>query len=148
VTDTYSAEVRSRVMARVKGRDTAPELALRRALYKAGVRGWRCHRSDLPGTPDLAFGRARLVVFVDGGFWHGHPSKYWPGRSGSYWDAKIARNQARDKRADLALAASGWRSVRLWDFEIERDPSASVQRVKDLIGDLQKSSAKGRAVAA
>lgn len=107
MTDTYSPEVRSRVMARVKARDTAPEMALRRALYRAGVRGWRCHRSNLPGKPDLAFGRVRLAVFVDGGFWHGHPSKYWPGRSGGYWDAKIARNQARDRKADRDLAGAG-----------------------------------------
>lgn len=143
MTDTYSAEVRSRVMSRVKARDTGPELALRRALYKAGVRGWRCHRSDLPGKPDVAFGRARLAVFVDGGFWHGHPSKYWPGRSGGYWDAKIARNQARDKQADLALASSGWRSLRLWDFEIERDPAGAAERVKELIGETQKAAVRG-----
>ncbi|MGI8731365.1 MAG: hypothetical protein ACR2LK_15525 [Solirubrobacteraceae bacterium] len=60
-------------MARVKGRDTGPEVTLRRALYAAGVRGWRCHRKSLPGRPDVAFGPARLAVFVDGAFWHGHP---------------------------------------------------------------------------
>jgi DNA mismatch endonuclease (patch repair protein) len=138
VTDTYSAEVRSRVMRRVKGRDTAPEMALRRALYRAGVRGWRCHRTDLPGKPDLAFGRVRLAVFVDGGFWHGHPSKYWPGRSGGYWDAKIARNQARDRKADADLAASGWRCLRMWDFEIERDADGSAERVRELVCDMAK----------
>jgi DNA mismatch endonuclease, patch repair protein len=127
--DTYSAETRSRVMARVRGRDTGPEMKLRQALYSAGARGWRCHRTSLPGRPDLAFGRARLAVFVDGGFWHGHPSKYWPGRSGAYWDAKIARNQARDRRVDMELANTGWRSLRLWDFEIERDPVEAASRV-------------------
>lgn len=116
-------------MARVKGRDTGPELTLRRALYGAGVRGWRCHRKNLPGKPDLAFGRARLAVFVDGGFWHGHPSRYWPGRSGDYWDEKIARNQERDRRADADLDALGWRVLRLWDFEIEQDPDAAARRV-------------------
>ncbi|MEX0682297.1 MAG: very short patch repair endonuclease [Gaiellaceae bacterium] len=127
--DTYSPEVRSRVMARVKGRDTAPELTLRRALYALGLRGWRCHRADLPGKPDLAFGRARLAVFVDGGFWHGHPRKWWPGRSGPYWDAKIARNQERDREADRALGELGWRVVRLWDFEVEADPVAAAEAV-------------------
>ncbi len=131
--DTYSAETRSRVMASVKGRDTGPEMTLRRALYRAGVRGWRCHRS-LPGKPDLAFGRAQLAVFVDGGFWHGHPSKYWPGRSGAYWDAKIARNQARDRRVDAELAGLGWRSLRLWDFEVERDPDNAAERVREALG--------------
>lgn len=116
-------------MARVKGRDTGPELALRKALYAAGVRGWRCHRKNLPGRPDLAFGRARLAIFVDGGFWHGHPSKYWPGRSGVYWDEKIARNQRRDRRTDEELLAMGWDSLRLWDFEIERDPAVAAAAV-------------------
>ncbi len=120
-------------MAQVKGRDTKPELALRRALFSVGIRGWRCHRPTLPGRPDLSFGRAKLAVFVDGGFWHGHPSKYWPGRSGEYWDKKIARNQMRDRRVDEELKAIGWRSLRLWDFEVENDPMATAQRVADAL---------------
>jgi DNA mismatch endonuclease (patch repair protein) len=135
MTDTYSVEVRSRVMSRVKSRDTKPELILRRALYRSGLRGWRCHRTTLPGKPDIAFGRARLAIFVDGGFWHGHPSKYWPGRSGEYWDEKIARNQSRDRRVDGELTAMGWRSLRLWDFEVERDPRASAERVMNALAD-------------
>lgn len=126
-------------MRRVRSSDTGPEMLLRRALYAAGVRGWRCHRKDLPGRPDLAFGRSRIAVFVDGGFWHGHPSKYWPGRSGPYWDAKIARNQARDRRVDQELAALGWVVLRLWDFEIERDlPTATAS----VIAAIRQSSAK------
>ena len=137
--DAYSAEVRSRVMARVKGRDTGPELALRRALYRAGVRGWRCHRKNLPGKPDLAFGRARLAIFVDGGFWHGHPSKYWPGRSGDYWDAKIARNQARDREVDASLAALGWQVMRLWDFEVLEDADAAAARIQTLLNATESA---------
>ena len=133
--DTYSPEVRSGVMARVKGRDTGPELALRRALYQVGVRGWRCHRKSLPGCPDLAFGRAKLAVFVDGAFWHGHPSRYWPGRSGPYWDAKIERNRQRDRRVTAALEEQGWAVLRLWDFDIEVDPAAAAQRVSTLLAE-------------
>lgn len=132
--DTYPADVRSRVMAQVRGRDTGPELALRRALHAAGVRGWRCHRKDLPGRPDLAFGRARVAVFVDGGFWHGHPTKWWPGRSGPYWDAKIEGNIARDRRADVELESMDWRVLRLWDFEVEKDLDGAVKRVLREIG--------------
>lgn len=117
-------------MSRVKGRDTGPELALRRALWALGVRGWRCHRRDLPGKPDVSFTRARLAVFVDGGFWHGHPSKYWPGRTSPYWDEKIARNQARDERVNAELRAQGWTVVRLWDFEVEADPRAAAVEVQ------------------
>jgi DNA mismatch endonuclease (patch repair protein) len=124
-------------MAAVKGRDTGPELALRRALYAAGARGWRCHRHDLPGKPDLAFARARLSVFVDGAFWHGRPDRYWQGRSGPYWDAKIARNQARDRRVDAELEALGWRVLRLWDDDVDRDPGAAARRVLDALEQPQ-----------
>lgn len=131
--DTYGPDVRSRVMAAVRGANTTPELALRRALYALGIRGWRCHRRDLPGRPDIAFGRVKLAVFVDGAFWHGHPRKYWPGRSGPYWDAKIARNRARDERVNVALEAIGWKVLRLWDFEIEADPVAAARLVAGLL---------------
>jgi DNA mismatch endonuclease, patch repair protein len=114
-------------MSRVRTRDTAPEVALRRALHAAGVRGWRLHR-PLPGRPDLIFGRARLAVFVDGAFWHGHPD-YYRGQSGEFWDAKIARNRARDERVNAELAELGWTVLRLWDFEIERELAACVSRV-------------------
>jgi DNA mismatch endonuclease (patch repair protein) len=121
-------------MSRVKGRDTTPEIRLRRALYAKGVRGWRCHRKTVSGTPDLAFGRAKVAVFVDGAFWHGHPSKYWPGRSSEYWDRKIARNQARDRRVNEELEANGWRVLRLWDFEVEKDPEGCADRVIAALG--------------
>lgn len=121
-------------MSRVKGRDTTPEIRLRRALHAKGVRGWRCHRKTVPGTPDLAFGKAKLAVFVDGAFWHGHPSKYWPGRTSEYWDKKIARNQARDAAVNQALEDEGWRVLRLWDFEVEKDPQSCADRVIEALG--------------
>lgn len=108
-------------MAAVKSRNTSPEIALRRALHAVGVRGWRCHYKRAPGSPDLAWPRRRVAVFVDGAFWHGHPSRHKPGRSGRYWDEKIRANVARDRRADRELAELGWRVVRFWDFEVRRD---------------------------
>ena len=117
-------------MARVKSRNTGPELLLRRALFAAGVRGWRCNRKDLPGKPDVAFGPARVAVFVDGGFWHGHPSKWWPGRSGDYWDTKIARNMERDAHNNESLAADGWQVLRFWDFELDKHPEDAVKEIQ------------------
>jgi DNA mismatch endonuclease (patch repair protein) len=115
-------------MARVRTRDTAPELALRRALWAAGVRGWRLHRR-LPGKPDVVWIGRRVAVFVDGAFWHGHPD-YYRGQSGTFWDEKIAGNRARDRRVDDELVEAGWRVVRLWDFEVERDPEACVRTIE------------------
>lgn len=138
--DRYSPEVRSQVMRMVRGKDTKPEIALRRALFAAGVRGWRCHRKDLPGKPDLAFGPARLAVFVDGAFWHGHPSKYWPGRTSEYWDRKIARNMQRDEFVGEQLRACGWRVLRLWDFEVEneKDLVVAVERVMRALDEAEQ----------
>src|SRR4051812_3332623 len=116
-------------MARVRTRDTAPEIALRRALWATGIRGYRCHPSRVAGRPDLAWIGRRVAVFVDGAFWHGHPDHYW-GQSGAFWDAKIARNRARDRRVDAQLMEAGWTVVRIWDFEVEKDLKTSVERVR------------------
>lgn len=70
-----------------------------------------------------------MAVFVDGAFWHGHPSAYKPGKSGAYWDAKITRNVARDRAADAALTGLGWRVLRFWDFEVRRDLDACVRSI-------------------
>jgi DNA mismatch endonuclease, patch repair protein len=133
VTDTRTPEVRRRIMSAVRQRDTAPELELRRALYGAGVRGWRCNYSSAPGRPDIAWPALQVAVFVDGAFWHGHPSRHRPGRSGVYWDAKIEGNMARDRRVDDELRSAGWEVVRLWDFEVRRRPNDAVQRVRDVL---------------
>jgi DNA mismatch endonuclease (patch repair protein) len=140
VADLMSKETRSRVMSRIRSRDTKPELALRRALFAAGVRGWRCHPKRVAGRPDLAFIRWRVAVFVDGRFWHGHPDYFTPGKSGEYWDAKIARTQERDRLADEALAGTGWSVLRFWDFEVEGDLAACVARV---LGELDRARRAG-----
>lgn len=126
--DHLTGQQRSALMSRVRTRDTAPELALRRALWATGVRGWRLHPKHVLGKPDLAWLGRRLAVFVDGAFWHGHPDYYW-GQSGDFWDRKIEKNRARDRAVDDQLAAQGWTVIRIWDFELERDPGACAQRV-------------------
>jgi DNA mismatch endonuclease (patch repair protein) len=127
--DFLSKETRSRVMSRIRAKDTKPELALRRALWAQGARGWRVHVTNIPGRPDLSFTRHRVAVFVDGCFWHGHPEFFTPGKSGAYWDAKIARTQERDRLANAALAAANWTVLRFWDFEVERDLERCVGEV-------------------
>jgi DNA mismatch endonuclease (patch repair protein) len=121
--------LRHRVMASIRKRDTKPEIALRRALWAAGIRGWRCHTSSILGSPDVCFVGWRLAVFVDGVWWHGHPDYLPRGRRGPYWDAKIAGNMARDVRVNAELKRAGWAVVRLWDLEVLRDPAAAARRV-------------------
>jgi DNA mismatch endonuclease (patch repair protein) len=116
-------------MSAVRQRDTEPELSVRRALHAKGIRGWRCNFRGAPGRPDLAWPALRVAVFIDGAFWHGHPSRHRPGRSGRYWDEKIAGNIARDRRVDADLVGHGWEVVRIWDFEVRRDLEAVLDRV-------------------
>ena len=125
-------------MAAVRGKNTGPEVALRRALYGVGVRGWRCHYKGASGTPDLAWPALRVAVFVDGAFWHGHASRHRTGRSGVYWDEKIANNVARDRRVDAELQDQGWCVVRIWDFEVANDLDAVIAKI---IGPLSQEVA-------
>lgn len=116
-------------MASVRSRDTGPEVELRKALYGRGVRGWRCNYKRASGRPDIAWPARRIAVFVDGAFWHGHPSRHKPGRSGEYWDRKIEQNVERDRRVDRELRERGWTVLRIWDFEIRKDLNAAALRV-------------------
>jgi DNA mismatch endonuclease, patch repair protein len=127
--DIVSPEVRSRIMSRVRAKNTRPELALRRALWAYGARGWRCHVRNVTGTPDIAWIGRKIAVFVDSAWWHGHHSRWTPGRLPTAWDDKIAANRRRDLFVNETLSAEGWRVVRIWDFEIERDLDACVHRV-------------------
>ena len=116
-TDVFTPEKRSAVMRRVKGRDTGPELTVRRILRTAGI-GYRLGGVGLPGRPDLVMKGRRTVVFVHGCFWHGHDCPRGaraPKANAAYWAAKIDRNRARDAAAQTALEADGWRVVTVWE---------------------------------
>ena len=132
--DPLTPSKRSALMSRVKTRDTAPELELRRALWAAGVRGWRLHPRQVPGRPDIAWLGRRVAVFVDGAFWHGHPDYYW-GQSGKFWDEKIDRNRSRDEKVTRELLERGWTVLRVWDFEVEEDASRCVETVRAVLGE-------------
>jgi DNA mismatch endonuclease, patch repair protein len=129
-------------MSRVKTRDTAPEIALRRALWSAGLRGWRLHPKGVPGRPDLAWIGRRIAVFVDGAFWHGHPDHYW-GQSGKFWDEKIARNRQRDERVTRELVGAGWTVLRFWDFEVEDDKPSCVTAVRSALLGSDRAGVRG-----
>ncbi len=142
-TDVYSPEKRSAVMRRVKGKDTAPELKVRKALTGLGAR-YRLHRKDLPGSPDIVLPGRRLALFVHGCFWHGHDCSRGarvPKANRDYWLAKVGRNRARDAAAREALAALGWRVETIWECDL-KDATALVGRLEALLAD--QSSARIR----
>jgi len=120
-------------MARTGRRDTKPELALRRMLHARGLR-YRIDRPVLPDVrrrADLVFGAARVVVFVDGCFWHGCPEHAtWPAHNADFWRDKIETNQLRDRDTDKRLAAAGWRVARVWEHE---DLAAAADRIERLV---------------
>ena len=119
MTDIVSGRRRSEMMAGIKGRDTAPERAVRRVAHRMGLR-FRLHRKDLPGRPDLVFPRHRLAVFVHGCFWHRHEGcryAYTPKSRVAFWTRKFAENVARDRRNEDALRDLGWRVLIVWECE-------------------------------
>ena len=129
--DIMSKERRSRLMGRVKTRDTAPELALRKALWTAGL--WYRLRRTLPGSPDIVFVSAKIAVFVDGCFWHGCPHWTKPGTNQQFWVKKIKTNQERDARNVRDLGEMGWHALRVWEHQIEEDLPAVVREIERLV---------------
>lgn len=125
-------EATAKTMRANRATDTKPELALRRALWAADLRGYRKNVRRLPGTPDVVFGRARLAVFVHGCYWHQCPRctrNRVPKTNAAYWSAKFALNAERDARQQAALEAAGWRVLVLWECEL-KDVDAAVERVR------------------
>lgn len=116
-------------MSRIRGRNTSPEVLLRRALWHAGLR-YRLHAATPVGRPDVVIATIKLAVFVDGCQWHGCVEHYvFPRTRRDFWGAKLAENVNRDRRQTRDLEAQGWRVVRLWEHEIFTDLAGVTGRV-------------------
>lgn len=121
--DIFSREKRSSVMAQIRGRDTKPELQLRRALWADGFR-YSLHRKGLPGRPDLVFPKWNALIFVHGCFWHAHEKCAGfrlPKSRAEFWREKLYGNRSRDERSASALVESGWSVAVVWECAIEAD---------------------------
>jgi DNA mismatch endonuclease (patch repair protein) len=120
--DTFTPNERSRVMRQVRGRDTGPEMVVRRLVHSMGFR-YRLHCRELPGNPDLVFPSRRKIIFVHGCFWHGHACRSGRNRPSSntgYWIPKLERNKARDRANRKQLKRLGWDVLVVWECQLKR----------------------------
>ena len=128
--DVVDSRTRSRMMSGIRGRDTKPEMVIRRGLHARGYR-YRLHSSRLPGKPDLVFPSRRAVVFVHGCFWHGHGCALfkWPTTRHQWWRSKIEATQERDRAVARQLSSDGWRQLRVWECALKGKRRLGAQQV-------------------
>lgn len=117
--DTVDKETRSKIMSRIRGKNTTPEILLRKELFAHGFR-YRLHDKKLPGKPDIVFPKFKAVIFVHGCFWHGHNCSRFrmPESNLVYWSQKIKRNQTNDAKHRTRLRSQGWRVMTVWECTI------------------------------
>jgi DNA mismatch endonuclease (patch repair protein) len=138
--DTLSPVERSERMARIRSKNTKPELAVRRLTFAMGYR-YRLHSRDLPGSPDLVFRSSKKVIFIHGCFWHGHKGCKTANRPKSrteYWDDKFARNKQRDARNQDVLKVLGWRYLVIWECEL-KDVKTLRKRLRAFLGSIRRA---------
>jgi DNA mismatch endonuclease (patch repair protein) len=142
--DVVDKATRSRMMSGIRGRDTKPELMLRRELHRRGFR-FRLHVRNLPGKPDIVLPRYRAVVLVHGCFWHGHDCRYfrYPATRPDFWRKKIASNRQSDARVVEALGADGWRVAVVWECAT-RVPARSFNKLADSLGKWIRGNRRRR----
>jgi DNA mismatch endonuclease (patch repair protein) len=141
--DITTPEKRSRMMAGIRGKDTKPEMLMRRALFERGFR-YRLHARGLPGTPDLVFRRHGAVIFVHGCFWHGHDCSFfrWPATRPEFWRKKIARNREVDGQSRERLLADGWRVLTVWECALRGRSDEQREAVYDATADWLRGSSR------
>lgn len=135
-------------MRAVKGKNTAPEIALRKALWARGFR-YRLHKKTLPGKPDLVFASRRVALFIDGDYWHG---RQWKSRgfasleaqmsrvnNPDYWIKKIRGNMVRDKRVNRELRRMGWIVIRVWESDLKKRPDAVIKKVTEKLNGCDEN---------
>lgn len=130
--DNLTSKQRSYTMSRIRSTDTSPELIIRRLLHARGLR-FRKHKSDLPGKPDLVFCAARVVVFIDGDFWHGWRFQKWGHKLAPYWKTKIEGNRTRDQRNFRRLRRAGWEVIRVWEHQVKNDPESLIEHIEAVV---------------
>jgi len=126
--DNLTQKQRSYCMSRVKGRDTGLERVVRSELHKRGYR-FRKHVKNMPGKPDIVFVNKKVVVFLDGDFWHGYRFSQWERNLSKFWRKKIGETRKRDQRNFAKLRRMGWRVIRIWEHSIDRDLNGVIRKI-------------------
>ena len=145
MTDIFDPGKRSEIMSRIRGRDTRPEMIVRRIAHGLGFR-FRLHRKDLPGRPDIVFPRHQAVIVVHGCFWHRHPGckrASSPKTRVRYWQNKFEDNVVRDRRNETALSDLGWKVMVIWECET-KDHKAVAARIESFLRRDESDSDEGR----
>lgn len=136
MTDIFSKEKRSEIMSKIKGKDTKVEVRFRKKLseviWPMGLR-YRKHYKKIPGSPDIAFPKYKLAVFIDGDFWHGWNYLEKRSKLPEFWKKKIERNMERDAKNSKDLKKIGWKTIRLWEHELKKNPEKSVGKIVSFI---------------
>jgi DNA mismatch endonuclease (patch repair protein) len=140
--DNLTPEQRRRTMQAVKGKNTSLELRIDAELRLLNL-AYDRHVADLPGKPDFVFRRERLVIFVDGDFWHGWRYPSWSHKLGDYWRKKIERNRTRDRANARRLRRQGWHVLRIWEHEVRRNTDAAVQRIHTALSNRHQAARDG-----
>ncbi|UYQ94954.1 DNA mismatch endonuclease Vsr [Chitinophaga horti] len=140
--DVHSKETRSFNMSKIKGKDTKPEMLVRKYLFSHGFR-YRVHDRRLPGNPDIVLPKYRTAIFIHGCFWHGHEGcRYFiiPKTRTEWWVSKLSRNTANDEKALTALHALGWKAIVIWECDLKK--ATLDHTLKALLGDLRSTLVK------
>lgn len=141
--DVVNAATRSRMMSGIRGKDTKPELVVRRGLHALGFR-YRLHDRRLPGKPDMVLPRWRAAIQINGCFWHGHDCGLfrWPGTRQEFWRSKIGRNVERDREVEAALDRAGWRVLTVWECALKGPARIGADAVVSGAADWLRSGAR------
>ena len=133
--DVLTAEQRAYNMSKIRGKNTGPEIKLRKMLWFEGVRGYRIHYK-LPGKPDIVFIKKKIAIFIDGCFWHKCPVCFQePETRKKFWMKKIRSNIERDEKVNAELKNEGWMVIRIWEHEIRKNPSLVIETILEKLSD-------------
>lgn len=139
MTDVLTPAQRKYNMSRIRGKNTGPEIKLRKLLWSQGIRGYRIHYI-LPGKPDIVFTKKKISIFIDGCFWHKCPVCFQePETRKEFWMKKILSNVERDKKVNKQLMEEGWTVLRFWEHDVRKNPDAIVKEISELIEKVREN---------